>query len=221
MARLICLLLCFCLSNQLLQAHLKGKIDIGATYVHVDFLESGKKTDSKNMKGVKGDLTLLVYKALYVKPGFILAWDRGKLASSVAVGSYIPLKDYLKVLPHVGMTFGYLSTKIDNELIGLKNKKERFRSVGPFIGFEVCLTLAKKWTFTAIYQYAWSRTHTKIKSFLSSKDHSSGSNYSFGLEYALNDQWAINGGVGYNQSLSDEKHGIRAKGGKIGLGYYF
>jgi len=205
-----------------LQAALKGKVDLGPTYIDVDVLESGKTVDHLHMVGVKGDLTLLLYQGLYIKSGFILASDHGDLASgSVALGYYVPINESLRILPHGGVTCGYLRTKIDIEALGLHDLKERFRSVSPFVGLEVCYTFAKKWTITAIYQFAWSRTHTKIKPIVSSTGHSAGSNYSLGLEYSLNDHWSINAGVGYNESLSKEKHGLRAKGAKLGLGYYF
>lgn len=222
MFRLILALFLTCLSTTSLQGALRGKADLGPTYVHIDILENGKTVDRKDMGGVKGDLTLLIHQGLYVKPSFILAWNKGKLASgSLAMGYYIPVKSYLKFMPHAGVTFGYLSTKVDIALLNLQDKKERFRSISPFLGMEICFTYAEKWTFTGIYQFAWSRTHTKIKSVLSDKGRSCGSNYSFGIEYSITDQWAVNAGIGFNESLSKEKHGIRAKGAKIGLGYYF
>jgi long-subunit fatty acid transport protein len=77
----------------------------------------------------------------------------------------------------------------------------------------------------ATYQYAWSRTHTKLthehNKLVSEKSHSCGPNYTLGVEYYVDDHWAINCGIGYNISLSKEKHGLRGKGAKLGVAYYF
>lgn len=213
------------LSSCSLYSAIRGKIDIGPTLVNVDILNSGKTEETLHMKGVKGDLNLLLYEGLYVKPGFLMAWGDGKLASGgFSVGYYIPVTKKLRLLPNVGVTFSYLRTRVDIEIaegIELTDLKERFRSSSPFIGMEFCYSITPKWTLMGVYQYAWSHTHTKIKPLVSDKSHSCGPNYSLGLEYSVDDHWAVNLGVGYNITLSKEKHGIRGKGAKIGLAYYF
>lgn len=217
--------LCLLLYTYALEGALHGKIDLGPTLLSVDVLQSGKTEETLHMKGLKGDFTLLFYQGLYIKPGFLTAWGDGELTSGgFSVGYYIPVTKKLKLMPNVGVTFGYLRTRVDLEIaegIELTDLKERFRSSSPYIGMEFSYSITSKWTLMGLYQYAWSHTHTKIKPLVSDKSHSCGPNYSLGLEYSVDDHWAVNLGLGYNITLSKEKHGIRGKGAKIGLAYYF
>jgi hypothetical protein len=41
------------------------------------------------------------------------------------------------------------------------------------------------------------------------------------LETDINDCWSVNIGGAYNISLSHEKHGLRAYGGRLALAYWF
>ena len=201
---------------------LRGRIDIGPTLMDIDILESGKTIETLHMKGVKGDATLLLYEGLCLKPGFIWGEGHGHLTTgTLAVGYYIPINKQLRILPNVGVTWSYLDTRVDFEELGLSNLKERFRSSSPFIGIEICYSLTDKWSLMGIYQYAWSHTHTKIDPIVSNKSHSCGPNYALAVEYSLNKSWSATLGVGYNITLSKEKHGLRGKGAKLGIAYYF
>jgi opacity protein-like surface antigen len=211
-----------CLSFSSLYGALHGKIDLGPTLMDIDILESGKTIETLHMKGVKGDLTLLVYQGFCIKPSFIWGRGHGQLAAgTVAIGYYLPLTEKLKILPNVGITWSYLYTRVDFEELNLFDLKERFRSDSPFIGMEICYSLTDKWTLMGVCQYAWSRTYTKIGALVSDKSHSCGPNYSLGVDYSLNEHWSVVFGVGYNITLSKEKHGIRGKGAKLGIAYYF
>lgn len=210
-----------------LRGEVRGKLDIGPTLMDIDVLESGKTVETLHMKGVKADATVLVYEGLYIKPGVIWGRGHGKLwAGSVAVGYYLPITEKFKILPNVGMSWSYLHFGLDLEELQLFDLKERFRSDSPFIGMEFSYSITDKWTVMAVYQYAWSRTQTKIRSeilgtIVNDKSHSCGPNYSLGVDYSLNKNWSVMLGVGYNITLSKEKHGIRGKGAKLGLSYYF
>lgn len=212
-----------------------GKIDIGPAWVEIDVLKSGKTEKTLNMPGVKGDATILLYQGFCIKPGFLWARRGGEVASgTIAAGYYFPITEKLKILPNVGATWSYLRTHVDVEvsapeevkLLGVNtltfdDVRERFRSCSPFLGLEFCYSINEKWTLIGIYQYAWSRTHTKLGELGSFKSHSCGPNYALGVDYSLDPHWSITFGVGYNITLSKEKHGLRGKGAKLGLAYYF
>lgn len=199
-----------------------GKVDIGPILMDIDILESGKTTETLHMKGIKGDATILVYDGLCIKPGFLWGRGHGQLAAgTVAVGYYLPITKKIKILPNVGMTWSYLQTHVDLEPLNLFDLRERFRSSSPFIGMEICYSITDKWTLMGVYQYAWCRTHTKIGHIVSDKSHSCGPNYSLGVDYSINKHWSVTFGVGYNITLSKEKHGLRGKGAKLGVAYYF
>lgn len=211
-----------CLSSFPLRGEIKGKVDIGPTFLSVDILKSGKTEKTLEMWGVKADATILVYQGLCIKPSFLGGWGHGELeAGTLAIGYYIPLHKCFKIVPNVGVTFSYLTTHIDVEPLGLFHLKERFRSSSPFIGMDLCYSVTDRLTVIALYQYAWSHTHTKIRPIVSEKSHTCGPNYSLGLDYSLTQQWSITFGVGYNITLSKEKHGLRGKGARLGVAYYF
>ena len=60
-----------------------------------------------------------------------------------------------------------------------------------------------------------------LGTIVNDKSHSDGPNYSLGIDYSLSKHWSVMLGFGYNITLSKEKHGIRGKGAKLGLSYYF
>lgn len=212
----------FMMAFSSLHCEICGKADLGGTLMDVDILESGKTIKTLHMKGVKGDATVAVYEGLCIKPSFIWGKGGGQLfAGTAAVGYCIPLAKTFKILPHVGVTWSYLETRVDLENFCLFDLKERFRSSSPFIGMEFCYSITSRWTVMGLYQYAWCRTHTKIGSVVSQKSHSCGPNYALGIDYSINEHWSVVCGLGYNITLSKEKHGIRGKGAKLGLAYYF
>lgn len=216
------LLLCLIFVNA--SAEIRGRVDAGPAYLIIDILKSGKTEDTLYMRGFKADATILLYEGICVKPSCLFGWKRhGELSTgSIAVGYYLPLFKCFSLLPNVGIAFSYLRTNVSFEEFQLFHLKERFRSSSPFIGFDFSITLAEKWSIYGTYQYAWSRTHTKISKIgVSDTSHSDGPNYNLGIEYSLNPNWAINFGVGYNLTLSHEKHGLRGKGAKLGVAYYF
>lgn len=215
-------MLCLSLSVGSAFGEIHGRVDIGPALIDIDILESGKTKETLHMKGVKGDATIFVYEGLCIKPGFIWGSSHGELTgASIAIGYYIPIIEKLKIVPNVGITWSYLHTRIDFEEMGLSNLKERFRSESPFIGMDICYSITDKLTLMGVYQYAWCHTHTKIKPIVSETSHSCGPNYALSLDYSLTKNWSITAGIGYNITLSKEKHGLRGKGAKLGVAYYF
>lgn len=214
----------FLFSFQTARSEIFGKVDIGPAFIQLDILESGKTIETRDLWAVKGDATIVVYKGLFIKPGFI--WGDGKAqfsAFSIGVGHAFPVYDGLTLLPSVGIAFSYLKTDIDYNFNGflLEDLTEKFRSRSPYVALEVTYKLSDCWTIMGLFQYAWSRTYTTLESLYSDKSHSCGPNYGLAVEYSLNQCWALTFGVGYNITLSKEKHGLRGKGAKLGLAYYF
>lgn len=223
---ILTLLSLLCLTTQKSYADFKicGKIDVGPTLMDIDILESGKTIKTLHMKGVKGDTTISVWKGVCLKAGFLAGRGHGRLfAYNVGLGHYLPVTDKLLLIPSAGVAFSRLHTTVDLDLgeIKVEDLKEKFRSTSPYIALEFCYKLHPKWTLMGMVQYAWSQTHTTIKPFVSDKSKSCGPNYSLGIDYSLNDHWSLTFGVGYNITLTKEKHGLRGKGAKLGLAYYF
>jgi hypothetical protein len=216
-------LLCFVEPN--LFAECKGKVDLGVIALKVDMINSGKTTKSLNMVGIRGDAAILFYKGFCVKPVFIFGRDSGsgRLASgSIAFGHYVPLNKQICLLPSFGISASEIKSTLKYENFGMNFKhKEKFKAVSPLVGVDVVYSINDDWIITGVFQYAWARTHTHIEGLVRSKGRSQGSNLGLLVDYYLNKQWSINAGLGYNSSLSKEKHGSRILGGKVGLAYWF
>ncbi|MBA3721813.1 MAG: outer membrane beta-barrel protein [Parachlamydiaceae bacterium] len=209
----------FLLMSYSLNAKIQGKVDIGAACINVDILESGKTVDTLYMKGVRGEATINVYSGWFLKPGFLLAGVHGKLeACNIGIGHFYPVTEKLLLMPSVGAGWSYLRTSIN---LGGKEFTEKFHSTTPYVALEFCYKLTSCWTLMGMYQYGWSKTRTTIEPILRAKSHSEGPNYALGFDYSINPNWSITGGVGYNITLSHEKHGLRAKGAKLGIAYFF
>lgn len=229
---LLTALMVFCIQNG--QADCcRGKIDVGATLIKVDVLESGNTVDTMYIKAFKADATVLLWQGFCLKPGVLLGKGDGEIATAgLGLGYYIPVGYFssacegLTLIPSAGVAYTYLSTHVDLEIPGIpsiytEDLKETFKSFSPYIAVDICYKLTDKLTLLGMIQYAWARTHTHIESLGKDKSHSQGPNYALGFDYSLNNNWSITGGAGYNISLSKEKHGLRAIGGKLGVAYYF
>lgn len=209
-----------------LSAEIKGRVDVGPAYIEVDVLQSGKTAHTRHLWAIRGDATIVFWKGIFLKP--TVTWGEGnaRLAiGGIGIGQCIPITDDLMLMPSVGVVWSYFRTKIDYEVSGLptfEDLTEKFRSRSPYIALEFSYKIDPKWTLMGVYQYAWSQTHTDIEPLISNeKSHSCGPNYSLAIDYSINCNWSVSLGVGYNITLSKEKHGLRGKGAKLGLVYYF
>ncbi|MCE5318185.1 MAG: porin family protein [Parachlamydia sp.] len=205
----------------------RGKVDIGPAYVHVDILKSGKTDHRMDMPAVKAEFNYRFWKCLVIRPSFL--WGKSGSKDSifnggVGLGAFIPINKQFSLSPVVGINFGYLKTHYDlaHPLIPQPvHVEEKFQSSSPYLALELSWTFIPTWRLVANYQYSWSRTHTTIKPFVKERSHSEGSSYSAMIEHDLNKNWSINLGGAYNESLTKEKHGLRAYGFKLGVAYWF
>ncbi len=216
----------FCLMayQEQVAAECCGKIDLGPAYVHVDVLESNKTVKRLDMAAVRSDATLSILKGQgwVVKPFFIYAQGRGELLSTgVGFGHCTPICDWLTVTPSAGCAYTYFTTHVHLPLFGLRHQREKFQSASPYVALEATATLMKGLRLCGSFQYAWSRTYTRIEKFFRDTNSAEGPSYSAMLEYDLSDEWSLQLGGAYNISLSHEKHGLRAYGGKIGIARWF
>lgn len=205
----------------------RGKIDIGPAYVHVDVLKSGKTDHKLDLAAVKAEFNYRFWKCLVIRP--TLLYGRGCCNDEIfnggaGIGVALPLSKCFGIMPIAGINFGYLSTHFKLEHPQFPCPfcvKEKFHSSSPYIALEVSWTFTPTWRLLANYQYSWSRTRTVIKPFVKDRSHSEGSNYAAMIEHDLNKNWSINLGAAYNESLTKEKHGLRAYGFKLGVAYWF
>ncbi|MCP5507073.1 MAG: hypothetical protein H7A37_02050 [Chlamydiales bacterium] len=217
------LLTIFC-SAQSLDAICCGKLDVGPVYTHVDVLTSGITTKSLDMYGVRGDACVVLWKGLAVKPmAMFTTGDAGNLfTSSLGLGWYIPFDRWnLTFCPSVGGSYTFMRTYLDLPLLMLESIKQQFRAWAPYVGFEVIWAFHCDWRLVGSVQYAWSWTRTSTEGLEPCWCESNGPNWGLMLEHDLNDCWSVNAAVGYNISLDEDRHGLRAAGAKLGLAYWF
>lgn len=204
-----------------------GKIDIGPAIIHIDVLESNKTIKKVNMLGVKADGSYLIWKGVCLKGGALYGRQGHSETASgnIGIGHYTPICPTFSFTPSIGCTFTQFHTHLPHPFFPA-TLKERFRSISPYLALEATYTIVPGWRISAFYQYAFSRTYTRISSTLlpkslTTKSNPKGPNYSFLLEHDLNEHWSINLGGSYNISLTKEKHGIRAYGGRLAIAYWF
>lgn len=222
----IALIILLATSFNFLSAEMKGKIDVGPAYVHLDILESGRTIDTKNLFAVRADACVLVYKGFCLKPTFLASCNSTELMTGgIGIGHYIPIGEDFSITPTVGCNFTYLRTTVDvNHPIFpiVLTFTERFRSTSPFVGLDATWNFYPQWRIGGTFQYAWSETTTIIRSLdISSKSHCQGPSYAAFIEHDFNDCFSINLAGAYNLSLTKEKHGLRAAGLKLGFVYWF
>lgn len=200
-----------------------GKADLGVTLMRLELLDFGKKRMKKmDMVGLKGDLTWIIYRGWCLKPMCLLGWGEGELSSvGLGFGRCLPLNDNFTLLPSIGYTYTYLKTEIDIPAFGLKDQREKFSATAPYVGLEAIYNFWQCWRISGQVLYGWSHSTTKIEHFPSSKDKTRGPNYGLQIERDLNGNWSLNLGFGYNITLSKENQGLRGKGMKLGLAYWF
>lgn len=209
------------LSTTLL-ADSKAKIDAGPAFVHLDILESGKTIDRMDMPAIRADASYMFENGIALKPTVLYGSNKGSLFTiGASIGQYIPLNDEWSFLPNVGIAYGYVRTSVDFPVFGLHGLKERFRSISPFLGLDAYYAINPTFRVCGSFQYSWSRTHTEIQHLGKSKSHCQGPNYSLLVEKDINPSWSINIGMGYNISLTKEKHGLRGTGIKLGLAHWY
>lgn len=209
-------------------ARCSGKVDLGPAYIHLDVLESNKTIKTMDLLGVKADAMILFFegKGWGIKPSLLYGRGDSRLgevfSGGVGFGHCTPITDCFTVTPSVGITYGYIKTRIRiPDFFGRMHFTEKFRSTSPYLALDATYTIIKGLRVCGMFQYAWSRTHTTIVGVLKDKSNAKGPNYALMVEYDLNDHWSLQLAGAYNISLSKEKHGIRGAGGKLGVAYWF
>lgn len=207
-----------------------GKLDVGPTILRVELIDCGKRHKKMDMYGYRADGCWLIKDGWCLKPMMLMGWGEGSLYTlSCAFGRCIPLCDEkIIITPNVGYSWSYLTTEVDVTLppemgsLVLKDLEEKFRGTSPFVGIDVLLNISPCWRICGSLQYGWSRSWTKIKDIgHHCHSNSKGPAYGVQIERDLNKNWSINLGLGYNCTYGKDKSGLRGKGAKLGLVYWF
>ena len=199
------------------------KLDIGPVFLQIDVLQHGKTEKRMELWGFKGDLNYVFENGFSIKPSVLYGGGDGYLTNGgLGLGWYIPINDKITIGPFIGFTYSYVKTKTHLPQFLLKDIQEQFQSLCGWGAVEAIWCFISTWRLIVSYQYGWCRTRTKLEVIPGKIDgHSQGSNYGIMLENDFIDNWSVNLGFGYNISLSKERHGLRAKGIKLGLAYWF
>lgn len=232
-ARLYACFLTFCALSfsSTISAAPKGKIDAGPAYLEADIKANGATVKTMEMYAFSVNGTILfmhdlclgtnLFDGVCLKPKLTVASGEGELWNAgIGLGYYLPVTDWLTVIPNGGITFGELETKTDIPPFGLFNINQTFQSKSPYVGVDVSLTFGS-WLVTGVYQYAWSNTRTITGSVARTRTESTGSNYALQIDYYITDCWSVNAGLAHNLARDKERNGIEITGGRLGVGYTF
>ncbi len=204
-----------------------SKVDFGPVYINMRVLEDGRTKDHLDLGGARVDATIQplpghpYLKGVAVKPTFTYAvGGRGHYTTGgLGLGHFIPVGKCVLITPLVGVTWSRLTTRTDFPMFGLFRVREKFTSWTPYAGGEISWFPNDTWMFSASMNWGWAKTRTHLDGLGLSKGESQGPVYSAMVDYYLNKCWSINVAVGYNHSKTQEKHGIRGLGTRVGTGY--
>ena len=223
-----------CLMPQSAQAEIKGKVDFGPAYAHIDEFRNkdagNERVNKVDLYGIQTGASVVVWQGLVLKPALLMAWGDGAVyEGSLGLGWIIPVNDKLLVTPIVGGTLSYLETDsfVPDIAPGVLFAREAY-SRSPYVGLEVSWSPCDKWTITGFARYAWSHTRFEIGTDqaapfpIVTKTESTGVNGGGQVDYWIDDHWAINIAGAYSNSRSKDKlNALRGYGGRVGVGYFF
>ncbi len=207
-----------------LEAKIWGKVDLSAAYVHLDILESNRTVQKIDMPAVRLDGNIVFYEGWCIKPLVMYGKNQAELTTlGLGIGHVIPFWECFYLTPSVGCSYTHVTTTfhLRHPDFGHLQFHEEFHSIAPYGCLELTYTIREDMRVTGSFQWAWARTHTKIKRLLDDKSNSNGPNIGLQFEYDLSKCWSVNIGGAYNESLGETKDGIRAWGGKLGLARWF
>lgn len=205
-----------------------GKVDLAPVYIHMDILEHAHTVDKVDMWGGRLDLSYLFWGGWTVKNSNNAVWgdESSRLyTTSLGLGYTVPLAEGFYITPYAGCGYSYfrVNTKLPAFFnFGDVRFKHTYRTWSPYIAMDVNYTIGCGWRVGATIQYAWANTQTSIGQLVHNQ-HTKGAGFAYAgyVEKDILENLSINIGVGYNNSLTKEKHGLRAYGAKAGLAYWF
>ncbi len=205
-----------------------GKIDAAPIYIHMDVLENGRTVHKVNMGGARLDGTYVFCGGWTLKSTLMGSFGNGTFGSaSAGFGYTLPVSKELIFTPFGGISYTYLRTSFDffHPEFGLlleEGSRHTYKSYSPLVGLDVSYTLCESWRILGTIQYGWAHTRTTIGNFVdNNRSKSEGFAYGLTLEKDITKTMSINAGLGYNNTLSKEKHGLRGYGAKVGFVYWF
>ncbi len=205
-----------------------NKVDVGPVYINMHVLNYGKTTQILNMGGARADATLQVCPdhpwlcGLLLKPSVTFADGDGRyFTTGLGVGQAIPVCDSLTLAGIVGVMYSRLTTHTNIPAFGLTDLRQKTWGTTPYVGLEAYWTISPRWLVSGSMQYGWANTRTDLEVIGNSKGKSSGPSYSLMVDYYFTPTWSVNMAGAYNRMLSQELHGFRAAGLRVGIGYTF
>lgn len=210
--------------HQPLESKIWGKVELSAAYVHLDILEANKTVQKIDMPAARFDGHIIFYEGWCLKPLLMYGKNQAELTTAaLGIGHVIPFWECFYLTPSIGFSYTNITTTfhLHHPQMGHLEFHERFTSTAPYGCIELTYCICDYMRVTGSFQWAWARTHTKIKGLLDDKSNSNGPNIGILYEYDLNKCWSLNVGAAYNESLGETKDGVRAWGGKVGLARWF
>ena len=197
-----------------------GQNDAGPIGLEVKLTESGDTLRRQTMFGFSDSATILLENGICFKPSLLVAsGDGGSLLNTgLGVGYLIPIWKGFYLTPQVAITYGTLDTHVP--FLG-ETVSEEMRSWTPSLGFDVSYMITPCWGISGSYLYGWSSTRTALGPYPKDKSESTGGNYRLQVDYYFKKWLSLNATFAYNSSMSKEKHGLTAVGGRIGFGVCF
>lgn len=205
-----------------------GKIDFGPVYINMKVLQNGKTQMELDMGGFRGDGTIQLFpgqgllRGLVAKPSITYAQGDGHfVGAGIGLGHYTPITKAFAITPVIGLTYSRLSTRVDYSQYGLGKLSQVTTASAPYLALDACYTFNPTWMLSGSIQYGWAAGRTDIQTLGFSKGQSTGFAYSLMLDYYLDSSWSVNLGWAYNHMVTQELHGNKGSGVRLGIGYSY
>lgn len=228
---LVCLSLILIAPTLSYAYQIRGRADVSFLGMTISHLANNKTVNKSNIFGTRVDATIVPFEGYGIafKPMAAYATGEGDLVQGgIQIAHYTPINDCITLVPGIGYTYSDFRSKIKIPIspVDSLNIDQKVDSNVIFCACDVYYTINEQWMLTGVFQYGWARSHSKIHSdvleiYDVEKGSSDGPSIAGMVDYYITKSWSINGAVGYSKTLSKERHGLKAFGYKVGLGYLF
>ncbi len=230
--KLVCLCLILIAPTLSYAYQIRGRADVSFLGMSISHLIDNKTANKSNVYGSRVDATIVPFEGYGIafKPMALYATGDGDLLQGgIQIAHYTPINDCITLVPGIGYTYSDLRSKIKIQLpnVGPFTFNQKVDSNIIFCACDVYYKIDEQWMLTGVFQYGWARSHSKIHSMdvfgtnIVEEGSSDGPSFAGIVDYYITKSWSISTAVGYSKTLSKERHGLKALGYKVGLGYLF
>lgn len=219
----------FSLSTTYIYGECQSKFDVAPAYMHLDVIVNNQTIQKNDMPAFRAEYSRYIKKGWWVKAVGLYGKNKAEFSGlTLATGFSLPIHEKILLSPGIGLSGSRFTTILtlpvhnpETDAFVFVKVPQKFEALSPYIGVEVAYKICQGTRLYLSVQYAWSYSEIKFQRLFKEKSDSGGPTFSLMLEHDLSNRWSVNIAGTYNESLSNQKDGLRGYGGKIGLAYWW